>query len=387
MQKRNFTSQKTEEKMKIASLVLLGFLSFVARNASASSHAKSLELADVDYQFSPLKLNSANDSFLFYRSFVDYFYLLVKKNELNLSTASLKNTEGLCVGDAHAENFGFVIDNNLASMFTHNDLDDSGVCPLAYDYLRMSVSYYLYDNEAPLKEALKAYLTGLKRSFLTMPKPVEKMYLKSMEKSIAISEKKISNNKFIRKPEYQEVSPSDFKPIKNLVETNLATFNLTVLDIVATQKDSGGSAGLSRYEVLAKYKNDLIQLELKELAAPSIYPVSSKNAMSALDRISLALNYIHGVEYSRFYKVLSYQAKDFLLRPNKFPNFVGVELSKNSLKENREIIHYEFYVLGLIHSSTMSPNYYDAMLKNEKLKDDIEVFGKFFKTKFEELKK
>lgn len=368
---------------KIRSLVLFGFLSFSLGSASASS----LKLVDVDYQFSPLKLNSATDSFLFYRSFVDYFYLLVKKNEESLSTAPLKKTEGLCVGDAHAENFGFVIDNNLASMFTHNDLDDSGVCPLVYDYLRMSVSYYLYDNEAPLKEAFESYLSGLKRNSVIMPRPVEKMYLKSMEKGIAISEKKISNNKFIRKPEYQEVSMEDFNYIKNLVEKSLTDFNLTVLDIVATQKDSGGSAGLSRYEILAKYRADLIQLELKELATPSIYPVSSKSEMGSFERISLALQFIHGAEYSRFYKVLSYQKKDFLLRPNKFPNFVGVELSKNSLKENREVIHYEFYVMGLIHSSTMGANYYNAMLKNEKLKDDIEVFGKFFKTKFEELKK
>lgn len=363
---------------KIASLILL----FLSLNVALAS---GLKLQDVDYQFNPLKLNTATNSFLFYRSFVDYFYLVVKKNELSLSTQSLKNFEGLCVGDAHAENFGIVIDDNFKSIFTHNDLDDSGVCPLIYDYLRMSVSYYLYDSEAPQDEAFSYYLSGLKRNNVVMPKSVEKMYLKSMEKGIAISEKKISNNKFIRKVEYQEISPDAFIIIKNLIEKNLSNFNLTVLDIVSTQKDSGGSAGLSRYEILARYKANLIQLELKELAVPSIYPVSSKAGMSHLERIDLALHYIHGGEYSRFYKVLSYQAKDFLLRPNKFSNFIGVELSKNSLKENHEIVNYEFYILGLIHSS-YGDSYYNALIRQKGIDKDIENLSNFFLEKFKRLK-
>lgn len=367
-------------------IILLIFLGFLSLNISCA-HANSAKLLDVDYQFSSLKLNSATDSFLFYRSFVDYFYLLVKKNESQLSTTTLKSTEGVCVGDAHAENFGFVIDNHLRSIFTHNDLDDSGICPLVYDYLRMGVSYYLYDKDAPLKEAFSSYLSGLKRESVQMPKAIEKMQSKSMEKTIFISSKKVDGDKFIRKDGFSDVTQSEFNAIKNLVERALVSYNLSVVDVVATQKISGGSAGLARFEVLAKYKNDLIQLELKELSRPSIYPVSSKGSMGASDRISLALNYIHGQDYSHFYKVLPFLGKDFLLRPNKFPNFVGVELAKNSLKENREIIQFEFYILGLIHSSSVNESYYDAMVKNTKLNEDIENVGKFFKKKFEELKK
>ena len=59
-------------------------------------------LTDVPYDFDQGKLAAAEDSFHFLRSFVDYFYLLVKANMATFtivpSTASMS---GWCGGDAH----------------------------------------------------------------------------------------------------------------------------------------------------------------------------------------------------------------------------------------------------------------------------------------------
>src|SRR5262245_7976394 len=80
-------------------------------------------LKDVPYHFDQSKLAAAEDSFHFLRSFVDYFYLLVKGNTSAFKVfPSTEHVSGWCVGDAHPENFGVVLLQDGQPLFTMNDM-------------------------------------------------------------------------------------------------------------------------------------------------------------------------------------------------------------------------------------------------------------------------
>ena len=108
-------------------------------NLSQAQEVSSFD--DINYQFDASKLDASANTFHFTRSFVDYYYAIIAKNtaQLNIAKAASSFT-GWCVGDAHPENFGILLQNNSKSLFSMNDMDDFGPCPLAYDFLRLLVS-------------------------------------------------------------------------------------------------------------------------------------------------------------------------------------------------------------------------------------------------------
>src|SRR4051812_25509910 len=111
---------------------LLFFLTFASLHAAATS-----ALTDVSYAFDTERVFYANSTAHFFTAFGEYYYLLLDANRSQLTTvAALDQTGGWCVGDAHPENFGALILKNGHSIFTINDMDDAGPCPLVMDLLR-----------------------------------------------------------------------------------------------------------------------------------------------------------------------------------------------------------------------------------------------------------
>ena len=125
----------------------------------------SLALEAPQYSFDLQKLAESKTSFHFLRSFVDYFYLTIAQNNKTLGvTKHFSQYSGKCVGDAHPENFGFLFQNDGNPLFTMNDIDDFGPCPMAYDIFRLLTASYLVDSKLSAETLLNAYLFGLSRS-------------------------------------------------------------------------------------------------------------------------------------------------------------------------------------------------------------------------------
>ena len=352
--------------------------------------AQPITLTDINYNFDQTKVDASEDSFHFLRSFADYYFKIIAKNTHSLNIAKKAGAiSGWCVGDAHAENFGILIQEDDSNIFTMNDMDDSGPCPVAYDLLRMLVSTKLYMPNINANEIIKSYTAGLSGKNVKLPNAIKSMDNDATKKGKQISAKKIQGNVFKRKNSMEEVG-SDLKvKITSLLQTQYKAENLRVLDMIATSKIGGGSSGLQRYEILiSNSQNQLIHLELKELVAPSITSVATTAIPNQASRIKKTLKIILGEMSSHYYNVFKIQEKDMLLRP-KFSGNQGIKLSDSSDKDNVEIINFEAYILGVIHSNTVNVSDYSRALDkmdSSDWEDDIKAFTILFNNKFNELK-
>jgi uncharacterized protein (DUF2252 family) len=177
-------------------MTLLGIL--LTLGISLQSFADS-PLQDVTYNFDAKKLDAAKDPFKFLRTYVDYYYLLTKANRAVLPSLDVNwKTAAWCVGDAHPENFGFLIQNDGSSIFTMNDVDDSGPCPAVLDLFRLMVSARLYEKNIKLGRLTEAYLTGLQGQSFKMPAALQSILARSQKKGTHPSPDKVSKNRLIR---------------------------------------------------------------------------------------------------------------------------------------------------------------------------------------------
>ncbi len=358
---------------------------------SLSTYSKPAQLQDVPYVFDQQKNQAAADSFHFLRSYVDYFYLLIHQNQSQLKVFNqFQKITGTCVGDAHAENFGLLIQKDQTSQFTMNDMDDSGPCPVTYDLYRLLSSSRLYNKDIKIDALVSSYRDGLKNKSIQVPKSIQKMITESQKKGATVNPKKIVNNLIVRDSSLQEISSDEFK----IIDTELHKLqlgldsNFKILDIVSTHKVGGGSGGLLRYEVLVSSKNQLIQVELKEEVKPSLYPVATGSIDNLQKRLSAA---ILAEQKNPFliYSSVVINSKNMLIRP-RFHGNIGVTLSDNSIQDNLEIINYEAYTLGQIHSRSVKDlDLYQKMIKSVSSKDlesDVQLMTDLFKTKFKQVK-
>ncbi|MEI7441426.1 MAG: DUF2252 family protein [bacterium] len=371
-------------KLNLSKIIMFCFLVNFLDQANAS------KLKDVSYSFDSEKITAAPDSFHFLRSFVDFFYLVFKKNQNDFNLKNISDVQGWCVGDAHPENFGVLLLENQSPLFTMNDIDDSGPCPVALDLFRLMVSSRLYDEKIKLDDLKDAYVAGLKKEGFKVPKSILEMISKSQKRGIVPSDKKVSDNKIVRDSQMKELSDSEFAGIKRALNTydHVLDPNFQILDVLATSKVGGGSGGLSRYEVLLKNGNSNLHLEFKEMVNPSVYPVS-ENIPSPDQRVKKSILFNQGLGASRLYKVVEMNAKSFFIRP-RFAGNVGVTLEKQSTSDNKEIIQYEAFSLGLIHSRSISDlnRWIDKVdsLKKSEWENDVSDMSEFFKKKYKSLK-
>lgn len=348
-------------------------------------------LQDISYNFDQTKVNASADTFHFLRSFVDYFYDLIAKNPNSLHIAKKAGSiGGWCVGDAHAENFGILLEDNGQAVFTMNDMDDSGPCPVAYDLFRLLVSSRLYMPNINTQKIINSYLDGLNGKSASFPDSIKSMTKDALNSGFIIESKDLNGWAFKRKNSMSEVDSTLKVQISTLIESQYTNENLKVLDIVGKAKVGGGSGGLQRYEVLiTNSKNQFIHLELKELVTPSIAAVATSAIPDQASRMKRTLQIDQGNGFSHYYNVLNIQGKTMLLRP-KFSGNIGVDLASNGDKDNKEIINFEAYILGRIHANTINVSSYIGALNNmsaDKWEEDIQSMTEVFNKRFNDLKK
>jgi uncharacterized protein (DUF2252 family) len=361
--------------------LLLFFSSFLLNIANA-------KLADVSYQFDSTKVAASDDSFHFLRSFVDYYYDLLAVNKPQLYISKASNYSGWCVGDAHPENFGVVLKNDSTPIFTMNDMDDFGPCPIAYDLLRLLVSSRLYLSSIDLNEIVSSYKLGLQGNSIAIPSSIQNMIQTAKVAGTSVSPKKVKGNSLKRKSESREVTLAEKQIITNNLETLYKGESLKVKDLIATTKVGGGSGGLSRYEVLCIANNQLLHVELKELTTPAIAAVATGGIPNQSERMKDALQVEQGNNFSHYYDVLNISGKEMLLRP-RFAGNIGVDLTLNSEQDNTAIIEFEAYVLGRIHAESVDVKSYLASLNSlsgSQIESDVVALTDFFSKKYVSLK-
>lgn len=270
-------------------------------------------------------------------------------------------------------------------------MDDFGPCPVAYDLYRLMASSKLYNSQVSLSDILNSYQAGLKNDSISKPDSLKKMFNEGQKKGMSVSPKKISNDQIIRDSVMTEVSANEAQQITSaLLQTQLGLdSNYKILDIVSTRKIGGGSGGLLRYEVLINSQDQRIHLELKEEITPSIYPVATEPIPAWSTRIKSAIS-MEQINPFSMYNTVQINNHTMLTRPRFWGN-VGVALKDNSTSDNLEIINYEAYVLGTIHSrSVKDMESYKKMIKALSMKDlesDVQMMTDLFNLKFDQIKK
>lgn len=333
-------------------------LALVLISLASAGQAHSLPastLRDVPYSFDAQRMSVAKDSFHFFRSFVGYFYLLAKENEPSLSIlkkpAKSNLPTAVCMGDAHPENFGFLLQSTGARFFTANDIDDSEVAPAALDLFRFMVSARLHDPTISLGALLDAYDDGIENKPHEASSVIDELLAKSRSHSTEPRNGDIDQNKLIQPSQARALTTQEMTDIAAVVRTLSGGWK--IIDTFATEKIGGGSGGMLRFEVLLSgAKSKLLHLEFKEETAASILPfVTAPLAITA--RLPRALDAIFDSKVDPIYQVVTITGRTMLVRPRYSAN-VGVNLDKNSPADNRDLIVYEAFTLGRLHSRTLS---------------------------------
>lgn len=342
-------------------IILLGVLVSLSLVASA-------ELAPVgDLNDQPIA-ETTKDPLNFFRSNVALYYKLAIQNKKQLPIINkLLEINGLCMGDAHLENFGFLYQNSKLSIFAPNDIDDFDRCPLILDIMRLLVSTELADQSMGYKKITEAYLLGLTSGRMEPGPFIRSLQMRSFQKAEAVNEKLLRADRFIRRKGLADLDARELQDVADIVsdlnQKITGGRRFILLDVVKTKKTSGGSAGLNRYELLLSRGKRLVHLELKEMVDSATSEVFGPAYKTNADRIKAALDFTIGKSRSPFYRVYQVGRVAFLMRP-KFEGNVGVEFQIRQKKVNKNTIQYEAYTLGRLHAlSLKTSTIYISVLK------------------------
>jgi uncharacterized protein (DUF2252 family) len=310
-------------------------------------------------------LNLTENSFGFLRSFVPYFYEEAKTYSLTQKTLSPMKTEsGWCVGDAHLENFGALLDDQGHSQFSMNDLDDCGPCPLLLDTLRFLTGVRLHDESFDLNPLLDAYRMGLRGQERSLSAEAEALLSLSQSAGRSLSKKSQQDSfKSNRNIESQNLSAQESKAVEKAVGEALGPA-FKILDIYKTRKAGGGSHGILRYKILVQNNSADQQMELKELVAPGVFPVATTLIGSQKERIQTCLNVVLGEnQYSHLYQAVQIGKTSYLLRP-KWKGNMSIDLSDYTSPQVKKIAEDEIWTLGKIHRKTARPSFVQGVQKS-----------------------
>lgn len=324
---------------------------------------------DQSEAFIQKRLDNAKTPFEKWRSFPPYYFELLTR--LNHSQVKkINNRRGLCAGDPHLENFGFIYAPK--PYFTLNDLDDVSECSLDADILRLLVGYRLL-GASSVTSFILSYLEGLKGSNTPYPQLLVDLEQDSLIKRTQLPKKykKLAeasgcDGEFLPVTDEEEKALQDFATTENKIYTKAC----------AHLKDSGGSAGNKRFVVFHKAG----AFELKPLAQPAplyqeVTPILVRqeiftNAVGTFFSESLKTEY-----YPVTFKNLSYQRRP-IWAGNR-----GINQDELTPKDLNEIMLYEAQTLGKMHRIT---NPSPVLMDLKEFERTIETIERKWRSEFAE---
>ena len=341
-----------------------------------------------------VEVAKAGGTFQLWRSFPPYFYDLLNRNPSILDTSR----SGMCAGDAHAENFGFIHVTNAKGetpVFTINDMDDMTKCNLDADLLRLIISHQMAGTKLTTEQILKSYSQGLSGA----QKCEEPAYIKKLRKNA-------SPGKAL-KEDYLSGCPEDETLVTGEEAERLKNFHLEecqendLISSVAKEtfafactqtKMDGGSAGEKRYTVVLSTKIqgsdtpvNTSAYELKPLVRSASDAAANLGAprddARRLANFEKAVLHNLGENGSTHYQPKTFDGKLYQKRPHWEGN-KGVKLKKIAPEQLDEVLSFETCILGNFHARTLAPEKkslsFDAKVWEKRASEVTEKFTKEF---------
>jgi hypothetical protein len=183
-----------------------------------------------------------------------------------LPAKRLPGDEVLCHGDPKIDNFGWTrVDG--AGVFSDNDFDDAGFCPVADDALHYLLATDLAFDDADLDAAaLEAYVDTVgDAGAATEVDPADEPAWDAV-RSDGLA-KATQGDRIVLGGEVQAATADEQAAVRALAAAD-PRFPSTVLDVVRDVRTDGGSAGMRRFWALTEDAGDRTIIELKELGIP-----------------------------------------------------------------------------------------------------------------------
>lgn len=319
------------------------------------------------------RFKNADSPLMKWRSFPPYYYELYDRLNTQFKSKKFSSIKGLCAGDAHLENFGFLyLPEKNSTLFGLNDLDDVSACHLLSDTLRLLVGQKIIDPSVSVTEWHQAYIDGLKGAKRSLPESLKKLEKKSLKNGVELSKK---NKKLFEEKKCEgEYSPLTVKE-KQTLDSYLQGLGHKYVFACMRTKDSGGSAGLSRFVFQAvDGRGQLQTLELKPLSRPA--PFYNQAAPTRLSFLQSGIEKFWGLEYRTHYFAVLLNGVPYLRRPLWNGN-EGVALDDLDSLGVREVGLYEAYTLGTLHAKSRTNL---SSLKS----DELEKMSSLIETRWRE---
>ena len=289
--------------------------------------------------FINLRLTNAKSPLEKWTAFPPYYYQLLDRLQLELGVF-FKDRQGLCAGDAHWENFGYLYMGQ--SHFGLNDLDDTAVCSLNADAMRLYLGHRLITKNYSTQDWLESYASGVRGEKTSLPRILQELKNKSEElkNNLPNKMKRILDSKNCD-GEYGVLNSQEIQVLK--AYKNSFVFGCTRI------KTDGGSAGNKRYLVFYENGSEVAVEELKPLLNPA---PNYQRSITQTERENLYRNSVEvflGKGFSSEYFPVRFGNVSFQRRPLWAGN-QAIKLDEISPSEYREVILYEAWRLGVYHN-------------------------------------
>jgi len=336
--------------------------SFSTNKSKKILNTLSSQHPDLSKKFLKQKISAIDNEFMFYRSFVPFFYQKLQSNLADLNIPPLiQSIKAKALGDLHMDNFGALIKGQGRLFYGANDPDYANVLPLYADVLRYFTGAFL-DNKklgkSDFKKLLQAYQKGLKNQSdqIKVPNKVKDL---SVEKLSYPADEIDEMGNLVRTVKKFRI-PTDLEQdellnFKILIEQQLGG-PVEILDSLKFLNVTGGSGGYMRYRFFIKAPDGTEFLPSKQIIELKEIPGNSKLPMSDNSiGIEETLNDYYKLEdpnLKRFYGVLNGSDTNFLIRPRWAELDISSASSLTGSKKQK-YLEYQSYLIGSYHRNSL----------------------------------
>lgn len=303
------------------------------------------------------RISNVDDFFSFFRAFSPVFYKEMVNQNLDSYLKPLDKFRGTISGDLHIENFGFILDDKGKVVFTVNDIDDATEGFISYDVIRHFVSAKIVDKKISWDDYFSVYQKGLKGESHNFSFHVTQgidnvadVTKQNLEKNIKF-EVPFKFKKF-KKP-YRTITELEQMTLQKALKEKFP--DIEIFDQYVRIKEDGGSAGLIRYQVLARVSpKDKVQwLDVKETVLSGYDRVfNPQSKVTFEDRLISVKNDIYSNQLDESLKVVTINKHAYSLRfVDQFSS--GLKLADIPEDDYASVILDEAYVIGKIHRVTL----------------------------------
>jgi hypothetical protein len=297
---------------------------------------------------------SLTDEVSFMRGYAGAFHRDLQS--LDQARSPIIGREGLCFGDAHPDNFGF-LEVNGHTRFAYNDLDDSGYCPIALDAARyFAVLQLMFHDRNLTWDAIKQYAHTVQHASdaiaidPTLEPGWDAVHTKGLDKLTGGQPAFLHGTADTL--DLSAPSASERTAIEHLAATDKKLRFYQLLDIASVARDIGGSGSLRRYLLLVEQSGRRDVLELKQAVTPGTELGAHTHTLAITERLATLETAFWKAASTDDYFYVSLGAERFLVR-NKFTK-KSIDLADKHGAPIVDSIMAEVSYMALIHRASWS---------------------------------